>query len=120
MVEVPFIGDWHLLSNFQSVLMKVYFDAGLRDLAETAEFHDETLSSLAECSNFKRFILQAWEAGVTSLTKVRITAHGSSGTCLFFEMAFHISSYFFSIRGGMWNLRTARIKTMAPMFTAFD
>ena len=59
---VPFIGDWHLLSNFQSVLMKVYFDAGLRDLAETAEFHDETLSSLAECSNFKRFILQAWEA----------------------------------------------------------
>ena len=27
--------------------------------------------------------------------------------------------YFFSIRGGMWNLRTASIKTMAPMFTAF-
>lgn len=26
---------------------------------------------------------------------------------------------FFSISGGMWNLRTASIKTMAPMFTAF-
>ena len=35
---IPFIGDWYLLSNFQSVLMKVYFDAGLRDLAETARF----------------------------------------------------------------------------------
>lgn len=50
---IPFIGDWHLLSNFQSVLIKVYFDAGLRDLAENAGFRGETLSSLAKCSNFK-------------------------------------------------------------------
>ena len=35
---------------------------------------------------------------------------------LFFEMAFHISAYYFP----MWNLRAASIKTMAPMFTAFD
>ena len=49
---IPFIGDWHLLSNFQSVLMKVYFDAGLRDLAETARFRGETFSSSAKCSNF--------------------------------------------------------------------
>ena len=62
---IPFIGDWHLLSNFQSVLMKVYFDAGLRDLAETAGCRGETFSSSAKCSNFKQtnhFILQAWEA----------------------------------------------------------
>ena len=62
---IPFIGDWHLLSNFQSVFKKVYFDAGQTDLVETAGFRGETISPLAKCSNFKRtnqFILQAWEA----------------------------------------------------------
>ena len=32
---ISFIGDWHLLSNYQSVLMKVYHDAGL-ELAESS------------------------------------------------------------------------------------
>ena len=40
---VPFIGDWHLLHNFQSVLMKVYYDAGLKDLAKSSGFRGETL-----------------------------------------------------------------------------
>ena len=33
---IPFIGDWHLLSNYQSVLMKVYYNAGLVNLAESS------------------------------------------------------------------------------------
>ena len=37
-----------------------------------------------------------------------------------FRDGFSYLFLFFSIRGGMWNLRTASIKTMAPMFTAFD
>ena len=41
---VPFIGDWHLLLNFHSVLMKVYFDAGLKDLAVSSDFRGETLT----------------------------------------------------------------------------
>ena len=28
---VPFIGDWHTLHNYQKVIMKVYYEAGLRD-----------------------------------------------------------------------------------------
>ena len=35
---IPFLGDWHLLKNYQSVLMKVYYHAGLRDLAEAAGY----------------------------------------------------------------------------------
>ena len=31
---VPFIGDWHLLLNFHSVLMKVYFDTGFHLVSE--------------------------------------------------------------------------------------
>ena len=62
---IPFIGDWHLLHNFHSVLMTVYYDAGLKDLAQASGFRGETLTSLKRCSNFKRvhhFLLQSWEA----------------------------------------------------------
>jgi len=180
---IPFIGDWHLLSNFQSVLMKVYFDVGLRDLAEIAGFRGETLSSLAKCSNFKRtnqFILQAWEALYRHMLSCFLSEHGNAMSCedvkayleecdrqcssaasyqplrehttmiedklseaykdflcyistksennstwkfwkeFVFRDGFSYLCLFFSIRGGMWNLRTASIKTMAPMFTAFD
>ena len=51
---IPFIGDWHLLSNCQSVLMKVYYDAGLKDLAECSGHRGETLTSIKKCSSYKR------------------------------------------------------------------
>ena len=37
-----------------------------------------------------------------------------------FRDAFAYLCLFLSIRGGLWDLRTASIKTIAPMFTAFD
>lgn len=45
--------------------MKVYYDAGLKDLAKSAGFRGETLTSLKNCSSFKRthaFLLQSFEA----------------------------------------------------------
>ena len=60
-----FPGDWHTLANFQPVLMKVYYAAGLKELALACGHRGETLSALARCSNFKRvhaFLLQAWQA----------------------------------------------------------
>ena len=62
---LPFIGDWHVLFNYQKVLMKVYFEVGLKDLARAAGFRAETLTSLGNASNFKRthaFLMQVWEA----------------------------------------------------------
>ena len=43
---VPFIGDWHLLHNFHSVVMKLYYEAGLKDLAKVSGFREESLTSL--------------------------------------------------------------------------
>ena len=33
---LTFIGDWHVLYNYQKVLMKVYFEPGLKDLARAS------------------------------------------------------------------------------------
>ena len=43
----PFPGDWHFLKNFQEVLLKIYFDAGLSELAKASGYQ-----SIG--SNFKR------------------------------------------------------------------
>ena len=62
---LPLIGDWHVLFNYQKVLMKVYFEVGLKDLARAAGFRAETLTSLDSASNFKHtdaFLRQVWEA----------------------------------------------------------
>ena len=62
---IPFPGDFHLLMNYQKVIMKIYWDAGLKQIAEASGFRGETLTSLEHCSNFtntSKFLFQVWEA----------------------------------------------------------
>ena len=57
---VPFPGDWHFLKNFQEVLFKIYFDAGLSDLAKASRYLPNSIGT-----NFKRthrFLLESWES----------------------------------------------------------
>lgn len=57
---VPFPGDWHFLKNFQEVLLKIYFDAGLSDLAKASQYLSNSIGT-----NFKRthrFLLESWES----------------------------------------------------------
>ena len=59
---IPIPGDWHLLMNYQSALMKPYFDAGLKHLAKAAGY---PVSSIQTCGQFKRthhFLIEVWEA----------------------------------------------------------
>ena len=53
-----------MTSTFYSVLMKVYYDAGLVNLAECSGHRGETLTSIQKSSSYNRtrqFLLQAWE-----------------------------------------------------------
>ena len=57
---LPFPGDWHLLKYFQEVLLKIYFDVGLSDLAKSSGYLPNSVGS-----NFKRthhFLLEARES----------------------------------------------------------
>ena len=59
---VPYPGDWHALMNYQKALMKPYFDAGLKSMAEACGY---PTASIKQCTQFKRthlFIIEAWEA----------------------------------------------------------
>ena len=54
-----------MLNNFQPVLMKAFFDAGLRDISKIAGYSEGALNSIGACSKFKcthTFILSVWEA----------------------------------------------------------
>ena len=56
----PFPGDWHILKNFQEVLLKIYYSAGLCHLAIASGYQPKSIGT-----NFKRthnFLLEVWEA----------------------------------------------------------
>ena len=62
---LPWPGDWHILLNYQKALMKAYAGAGLTKLGEITQHRSETLTSLIQCTNFRRthnFLVQTIEA----------------------------------------------------------
>lgn len=62
---LPLPGDWHILYNYQKVMLKIYGDGGVLQLAKVSGHRGETLTCLAQASHFKRthhFILQSFEA----------------------------------------------------------
>ena len=62
---IPFSGDWHICKNDQKVLMKIYWHAGLKNMAENAGNKRKILNSLEKCGNFQRthnFLIQSFHA----------------------------------------------------------
>ena len=48
---LPFVGDWHVLYNYQKVLMHVHSRAGLKDLVKVSGFRADTLKCLGNVSS---------------------------------------------------------------------
>jgi hypothetical protein len=43
---VPLPGDWHILNNYQEVLLKVYFEGDLKDMSKLAGYSEGILNSI--------------------------------------------------------------------------
>ena len=68
--------------NFQNVLMKIYFSAGLEDVAKAVGYRGATQE---KCTNFKRthnFILQVWEALYRVVLLAYMTRHEQHILCI--------------------------------------
>jgi len=74
---IPFPGDWHMLMNYQIALMKPYFNAGLKHIAQAAGYPTKQLE---KCSQFKRthiFLLEVYEAMYRVMLESFIKQQGS-------------------------------------------
>ena len=99
---LPFIGDWHVLFNYQKALMKVYYEVGLKYLAKASGFKAETLTSLANSSNFKRthaFLLQVWEVLYLLALCHSCLIYPSFGMISFFVIVSHTLVYILQFVG---------------------
>ncbi|CAG2242063.1 unnamed protein product [Mytilus edulis] len=57
---LPFPGDWHILKNYQRMIMKLYLDAGLKELIELFH-HGAVVASVMQATNFDKthhFLMQ--------------------------------------------------------------
>jgi hypothetical protein len=74
---LPYPGDWHILKNILPIFVKIYFDAGLKELA--LKFHrGATVKVLTDCTKFQitnRFFIHVWEA----LFRYQIQTRGGFG-----------------------------------------
>jgi hypothetical protein len=59
---LPYPGDWHILKNMLPIFIKLYFDAGLKQLT-TKFHHGSTLRILTDCSKFVSLIRFGWKVG---------------------------------------------------------
>ena len=77
---IPYPGDWHMLKNYQIALMKPYFDAGLKSLAQAAGY---PVAAIQSCGQFKRthnFLLEAWEATYRAMLAMFLESNDSTPT----------------------------------------
>lgn len=73
----PLPGDWHTLYNAQPVFKKVFWDAGLKNLA--SEMGCPETGALGESRNFRKnhhFLIQVWEAMYRLQLKHFLSAKG--------------------------------------------
>ena len=63
---IPLPGDWHILKNYQEVMMKVYFDGGLREAAKQAGYSDGGLNLIGGCSKFENSRIYFESVGVNN------------------------------------------------------
>ena len=144
---IPFPGDFHTLHNYQEALMKIYWDAGLKQIASRSGYRGETLTQLGKCSNFSittNFFFQVWEAVYSRMYTTFISANREDcmtsekefiaflekkateddnwkfWTSFVLEDCLAFINLYLSVRAGDWNLRVASIKQMAAVFTACD
>ena len=80
---LPYPGDGHKLINYQPILMKLYFHAGLRELAIEAGYKGSNLLALESSSNFKQthiLLLEAYQSVYLHALELYAAKHAQVAT----------------------------------------
>ncbi len=59
---IPYPGDWHLLKIYQCCIMKPFFEAGLKDLANFSSYPTQSIGGCTQFKRTHRFLMEVWEA----------------------------------------------------------
>ena len=140
---LPYPGDLHVLKNFQPVLARLYFHAGLQQMAKEAGYKWSKLTALETCSHFKHthvFLLESYESiymhalstyfsanhadvatvgGFNAFLTTRLAKTAKLWTNCLKDLGTYVM-FWLSLRTASCQVRMGTLKKMAQLFHAFD
>ena len=124
---LPYPGDFHIMKNYLGALMKLYGDAGLKELVSV--FHKgATANAVLQATSFDKthtFILQVWEAFYrheiqTFFEYLKSDPNSAIGEMALTDIFDKVKQCFLNNEDNSWLETTKRINELADNLNGFE